>query len=199
MYVPPLFAVESRAWALELAASYPFGLLVTCDDDGTPRASHLPMLLEADGGDGLRVAGHVAKANPQAAQILAGAKATAIFEGPHAYVSPRWYAEPYHNVPTWDYVAVHAEGRLVEAESRPVLDRLVAAFETGPDPWRFARVDAGYAEKQLRGIVAFELPVERLIPAAKMSQNRTQEDRDRVREALSRSESPEDRACAKLM
>jgi transcriptional regulator len=32
-----------------------------------------------------------------------------IFQGPHAYISPSWYAV-HPSVPTWNYAAVHAYG-----------------------------------------------------------------------------------------
>jgi len=40
-----------------------------------------------------------------------------IFMQPHAYVSPRLY-DSRQNVPTWNYVAVHAYGRPVLIEER---------------------------------------------------------------------------------
>ena len=92
MYVPPAFAVDQRDFALNLIARYPFGLLTTCDER-YPQATHLPMLARLDGDD-LVIAGHVARANPHARAILEGRPATAVFSGPHAYVSAAWYETP---------------------------------------------------------------------------------------------------------
>ena len=178
MYLPPHFAVDERAWALDLVARYPFGILMTCEHE-YPRASHLPMLAEERGND-VWILGHVARANPQAEAIFAGAIATAVFQGPHAYVSPRWYERPDRSVPTWNYLAVHCYGRLRECAPRPVLERLVAAFETGDERWSLDQVETDYAEKQLRGIVAFELRAEELFAKAKLGQNRSAVDQARV-------------------
>jgi transcriptional regulator len=198
MYVPPAFAVDQRDFALNLIARYPFGLLTTCDQP-YPQATHLPMLARLDGDD-LVIAGHVARANPHARDILSGRPATAVFLGPHAYVSAAWYETPPTNVPTWNYTAAHASGRLSSCDAGAVLAALTEKFESGrPDPWRLDRIDPAYYANQLRGIVAFEMRVERLACVAKLSQNRSAADRARVIDALSRSPHPLDRECAQAM
>lgn len=198
MYIPPAFSVDDRRWAAALMERYPFGVLVTCE---TPYAvtTHLPMYsFERDGA--LYVAGHVAAANPHAKSIAAGAPATAVFTGAHAFVSASWYVEPYATVPTWNYSAVRASGRLQAASGRDVVDELAERFEgDAPDAWRTGGLSPEYLEKQLRGIVAFEMRVEVLDCKAKLSQNRTPEDRARVEFALSRSDDPMDRDCAAAM
>jgi transcriptional regulator len=194
MYTPPAFAVDELAWTLELIGAYPFGLLMTVAN-ATPQVTHLPMLAETRD-DGLWLLGHVARANPHAASILEGAAATAVFQGAHAYVSASWYEEPYHTVPTWDYEAVHCDGRLQEGDAYRTLALLTAKFEAGrTDPWMMERLDVGYLESQLRGIVAFEIRVNALRAKAKLSQNRSRADRDRVAAALEASPFELERAC----
>ena len=198
MYTPAAFSVASTDWALELVRRYPFGLLISVAQ-GSPQISHLPMLaIQRDGS--LYVIGHVARANPHAEAILAQARATAIFSGPHAFVSANWYEEPYATVPTWNYTAVHASGCLQRCDAKDALKLLTARFEgEGPGAWRLEGLEDAYLEKQLRGIVAFELRVERLEAKAKLSQNRTDADRARVIAALSRSNDPVERDCAAAM
>jgi transcriptional regulator len=180
---------------MALIERHPFGLLVTSDEPFAV-TTNLPMLAgERDGV--LYVEGHVAAANPHARAIAGGALATAVFNGPHAFVSASWYEEPYETVPTWNYSLVRASGRLREAPARGVLERLVARFEGDANSaWRLDGLSPEYLEKQLRGIVAFELRVERLEAKAKLSQNRTPQDRERVERALASSSDPMDRACA---
>lgn len=198
MYTPPAFAVEDLPWTLELIAAYPFGLLTTFAN-GAPQVTHLPMLAETRG-DELWLLGHVARANPHAAAILEGAAATAIFQGAHAYVSASWYEEPYKTVPTWNYEAAHCDGRLQEGDAYRTLELLTAKFEDGrPEPWAMDGLDVGYLERQLRGIVAFEMRVDALRAKAKLSQNRTRADRDRVIAALEASPYELERACAAAM
>ena len=180
MYVPPAFAATDMPLVHELMTANPFALLVTSDEDGVPFASHLPMLWQPDGSEAGRIAGHMARANPQWRHFAAGNQVLAVFAGPHHYISPSWY-EDTPAVPTWNYAAVHAYGvpRLIDdaAHARAHLETMVARFESGFEtPWRMDLPDA-YVDGMVRGIVGFEIAVERLEGKLKMSQNRGNADR----------------------
>ncbi len=194
MYVPKAFRLDDRAAIEEIVAACDFGLLVTAVE-GRLQATHLPLLLERgeDGSD--RLLGHVARANPQwrdlAALSASGGEALAVFQGPHAYVSPTWYgpAAEGRSVPTWNYLAVHAYGRprLIESPEavRALLARLSAHHEgSGSGAWSLARLEETRLEGLMRGIVAFELPVARLEGKAKLSQDKAADWRAGVIEAL---------------
>ena len=200
MYTPREFEVRDRAWALELIRRYPFGLLVTSDGEAEyPRATHLPMVAQ-ERDDGVWIVGHVARANPHAGAILSGSSATLVFQGAHAYVSASWYEEPYVTVPTWNYTAVHVYGRLRECDAWQALQLLTERVEgSGGDAWDPRRLEPGYRESQIRAIVAFELRADALSAKAKLSQNRTEADRLRVIEHLSRSADQTERECAEAM
>ena len=214
MYVPRAFEASDRAWCHALIDAESFGVLVSVDDAGAPFATHLPFLLERDRGPLGTLLGHVARANPHwryfrgssargareaevdpeatRADRRSGVPALAIFAGPHAYVSPSWYAV-HPSVPTWNYVAVHAYGSPVviedTARTRALLARLVATHEAGqPAPWSVDSLPEDYRAGMERGIVAFEMRIERLEGKAKLSQNRGTEDRARVRAALAARE-----------
>ncbi|MFY9632962.1 MAG: FMN-binding negative transcriptional regulator [Candidatus Cybelea sp.] len=198
MYLPPLFEVTDRGWILELIDRHPFGMLVTSDAEH-PRVSHLPLVAD-ERDDGLWIVGHVARANPHAESIRSGLPATLVFEGPHAYVSAAWYEAPYETVPTWNYTAVHANGRLQEYDAWTAVKLLSEKMERGkPDPWEPSGLAVDYRESQLRGIVAFELRAEKIYAKAKLSQNRTMADRLRVIENLKASADQIDRECAEDM
>jgi transcriptional regulator len=195
VYVPPLFEVRDRQWALELIERHPFGMLVTSDGQ-YPRVSHLPLIAQEREGE-LWIVGHVARANPHAQSIGDCVPATLVFEGPHAYVSASWYEAPYETVPTWNYTAVHVNGTLAQCDPWPAVTLLSEKMEQGrSDPWEPSRLAVNYRESQLRGIVAFELRAEKTYAKAKLSQNRTLADRRRVIEHLESSKDQTDRECA---
>lgn len=190
MYVPDMFKLDDPAVAVEVMRAHDFALLVTAPG-GQPRASHLPFLLDETRGTHGTLLAHMARANPQwrdfeAAEETPG-DALVIFQGPHGYISPSWYP-PGNNVPTWNYLAVHAYGRprvLDEAASRALIERLVAAHEGGRNPtWSLASQDEKYIAAMLRGIVAFEIPIARLEAKAKLSQNKDTATRASVVAAL---------------
>jgi transcriptional regulator len=199
MYTPPHFASQDRARARRLIAEHPFAILV-CPAD--PLAiSHLPLLLDEGPGEGLMI-GHVARANPHWRRFDGDTPAIAVFTGPHAYISPSWYRSS--DVPTWNYAAVHLHGRPValhdEARARDIVDRLVARFESAQTGhWSTTRLSDDRMRRQLRGIVAFEMAVERIETKFKMSQNRSAADIHGVVDALSASEREDDRGTATMM
>lgn len=203
MYVPKHFDAPDAAWCHALIARESFALLISTGADATPFATHLPLLLDPARGPHGTLLGHVARANPHARLLAGGAPTLAVFQGPHAYVSPAWYAV-HPSVPTWNYVAVHATGRpaLIEEPARvkALLDRLVTTYEAGSAaPWRFESLATDYVDGMVRGIVAFELPIERLEGKAKLSQNRGAEDRAGAIRGLEATGAPLAVATAALM
>jgi len=206
MYTPKFFASDDEALARKVVADHPFGMLMTLPAAGSEDAcdiSHLPMLWCDGGGPDGRLIGHVAKANPHGARFDGAAASVAVFSGPHAYISPNWYA---HDglVPTWNYAAVHLHGtpRAVtdEAGATDILDMLVGVFESDASGnWSTAKLPDDVLVKQLRGIVAFEMPVTRVETKVKMSQNRAPDDIAGVINALDTSNYEDDRATAAMM
>lgn len=193
MYIPEPFRQDDLAAALQIIARYPFATVVS--HVVPPEISHVPMIAAEGAGDTLL--GHVARANPLAAQVLEGVRVTATFLGPHAYVSPTWYVTP-SLVPTWNFVAVHVTGRTEPITERAQLavlvEDLAEHFERSrDDPWI-----PDYSEGMLDAIVGFRLGIERVEAKFKLSQNRSAVDRAAVVRALEEG-GTESRAVAAMM
>ncbi len=203
MYVPEAFETSEPEWCHALIRAEGFATLVTVDAGGVPFATHAPLLLDERRGPLGTLLGHVARANPQWRVFTAGRPALAVFQGPHAYISPTWY-EAHPSVPTWNYVAVHAYGvpAVLEDPARvtALLARLTRTYESGrPNPWTFESLTEEYVWRMIRAIVAFEIPIERLEGKAKLSQNRSAADQVGVRAGLEASGDPLANAVAALM
>jgi transcriptional regulator len=202
MYVPRHFEVTDTAWCHALMRAQSFAVMITADDAGTPFATHLPILVDTTRGPLGTLRGHVARANPHWRYLAAGRRSLVVFSGAHAYVSPSWYAS-HPSVPTWNYVAVHASGVgvLVEDAERvkTLLTDLVHAYEGTGGAWSFESLPDDYVAGMQRGIVAFEIPIDRLEGKAKLSQNRDAVDQARTREALAGADDPLARAVAAMM
>ena len=161
--------------------------LVTVGDDGVPDATFLPVLWEGD-----RLVGHLARANAHWRRIVDGSPALAIVTGRDTYVSPSWYAAKAEHgkvVPTWNYSVVHLRGRIVVHDDpawvRALVTRLTDRHESSRDePWAVTDAPSDYIEKNLRPIVGVELVVESVEAKAKLSQNRSDEDRTGVARGL---------------
>ena len=206
MYVPKHFA-EERTEVLHAAIQRAeFGTLVTLGEQGLI-ATHLPLLLEPADGPLGTLYGHVARANSQWRDHVADVQALAIFLGPHAYVSPAWYAtkrETGKVVPTWNYLAVHAYGPLRTyddpARLRAHVERLTRRQESGrADPWQASDAPDDFIAGMLNAIVGVEMPIQRLEGKWKMSQNRPRADRLGAIDGLAGSLRAAGQAVASIM
>lgn len=186
MYTPPAFREDRRDVLHAAIRTHPLGTLVTAGPHG-PSASLIPFDLS---GDVLR--GHLAKANEQIADLRTGAAALVLFQGPHGYVSPSWYASKAAHgkvVPTWNYVAVEARGipRVIDDADwlREQVGALTRTHEAGrAAPWQIEDAPAAFVAAQLKGIVGVEIPLTSLTGKWKVSQNRDQADRAGVATGL---------------
>jgi transcriptional regulator len=161
--------------------------LVTVGADGVPDATFLPVLWEDD-----RLVGHVARANPHWRRIVDGSPALAIVTGTDSYITPSWYAAKAEHgkvVPTWNYSVVHLRGRVAVHDDpewvRGLVTRLTERHERGrAEPWAVTDAPEDYITKNLRPIVGVEVVVESVEAKAKLSQNRSEEDRAGVAHGL---------------
>jgi transcriptional regulator len=179
MYNPPAF-VEDRPdelRAIMLAASLP--ILISPGKSGL-LATHLPLRFEAPD----RLVGHIAKANRHWIDFDPGAESLAIFTAADGYISPSWYAtkvETRKVVPTWNYQAVHATGRLEIIEAPGPLLAIVNSLTNHHEsprakPWAVSDAPDDYIAAQLKGIVGVILHITKLEGKAKLSQNRSKAD-----------------------
>jgi transcriptional regulator len=206
MYMPAHFE-ENRPEVLHrLIAENPLGALITNGPNGLD-ANHLPFEAEsrAEAGptDPLAAAGsepvsaargagslgilraHVARANPVWQEAASHPEALVIFQGPAAYISPTWYPskhEAHRQVPTYNYMVVHAHGRIVvrdeESFVRGLVARLTRKMEAGePVPWKMGDAPADFITQMLGAIVGIEIEVTRLVGKWKLGQNKAAADR----------------------
>lgn len=216
MYIPRKNAEERPEVLAAYMRAHPLATLVSTGPAGELWATHLPVVYDSTAGPHGTIECHVARANPHhklvraaAAQTTSGTprESLVIFTGPDAYVTPTWYpgkAEHGREVPTWNYVAVHAYGTLTLHDDPEWLlahvSRLSAENEAGrSDPWSVSDAPADYIARQLEAIVGFELRLTRLEARWKMSQNRTSAEIDGVVEGLGASERPMDREVAAIV
>jgi transcriptional regulator len=197
MYSPPYNRVEDRHELVAFMRANSFAMIVTATD-GVPMASHLPVTI-ADGESGLVIHSHMAKPNPQW-QAFFEDEVLVMFAGPHAYVSPRWY-EAEERVPTWNYAAVHAYGKVRVIADRQAKHAAQRALVAEHDPaWlpKFDALRAEYVARMLEGIVTFDIAVTRLETRWKLSQNRGRREQELIAAALERAADPSLRALAAL-
>ena len=218
MYTPNHFQETDPSRIHDFIESHSFATLVSTDATELV-ASHLPLLLDRQSGAHGRLIGHMARANPQW-RSAEGQSVLAVFHGPHAYISPAWFAptnvvptesesvvppesinvvpaesanvvppESKNVVPTWNYVSVHAYGKLRLENDRQrllaIVQRYVEFYEFDSlAPWSLEGPAPDFIDSLLDSIVGFEIDIERLEGKWKLSQNHDAQRRANVVRAL---------------
>jgi transcriptional regulator len=187
MYNPRWFKEDRLQFLHAEIRKIGFGTLVTNAASGM-LASHVPLMLDTSKGEQGILYGHIARGNLQWRDTTPGSEGLAIFLGPDAYVTPRWYQTKKDDgkvVPTWNYVAIHVRGPVTFFEDperlREIVTELTALHESAAeDPWKVTDAPVDYIQAQLKSIVGFEMPITRVEGKWKMSQNRPEPDREGV-------------------
>ena len=184
MYEPPLHRQDDIAEIHALIRAHPLGLLISHGPGGL-LANAIPFHLDGEAPQLGTLRAHLARANGQIADLREASEALVVFQGPHHYVTPSWYAtkrETHKVVPTWNYLVVQARGRPRVIEDAPwlraQLEALVSAREAHREaPWSVSDAPADFVAQQMRAIVGLEIEIADLRGKWKASQNRNEADR----------------------
>ena len=198
MYIPAFNKFENQQEVIAFMQHYSFATIISVKDN-LPVATHLPFLVKQQG-DKLILSSHFAKANPQSSDIINNT-ALVIFTEPHAYISPKNY-EKEQNVPTWNYLAVHAYGKCVLLESEEskaaLLKEMIQYYEADYLKQWDSLPDL-YKTNMMKGITAFEMVVDDLQAKAKLSQNRSEKEQENIINDLGDKPDPVEKAIADYM
>jgi len=201
MYIPKDFEITEARILHEFIKSHSFATIVSSGAGGLT-ASHVPLMLDHEGGARAALAGHFARANPHWRDLGKARECLVIFSGPHSYISPSWYVNS-PAVPTWNYAAVHVHGRarIIDdpAWVSGLLDRMIAIYEAPQArPWP-GILPVEFRAKLTEAIVGFEIEIDRIEGKFKLGQNRSLEDQRGALKSLEASADPGARALAAMM
>lgn len=181
-----------------LIRDYPLATVVASSASGL-NANHIPLHWVEEGGSPYgSLRGHIAHSNPLWTDFDPQTEVLAVFQAENAYISPSWYATKPQTgkvVPTWNYAAVHAYGKLRIIDDpvwiRRQLEAMTQAFEAGfPEPWSVSGAPADFTERLITQIIGIEISVSRLQGKWKVSQNQPPENQNSVIKALRESGQP---------
>ncbi|SBS32269.1 Protease synthase and sporulation protein PAI 2 [Marinomonas aquimarina] len=207
MYVPTHFKEEDHQVLQQYIRDYSCGTLIISDAEGI-EANHVPFYLAVNEDSSLgKLQCHLARANPAWQRIQDGAQVLAVFQGPNAYISPSWYAtkaETGRVVPTWNYLAVHVQGKAqviqdpdwLKQHLHQLTDQHEASME---EPWSVADAPTDFTDRLVKAIVGIEIRIESLTGKLKASQNQPQANRESVRASLQGLDDVNSAAVAKLV
>lgn len=198
VYIPKQYRMD-RDEAVQMMKSNPFALLITVDEQ-RPLATHIPLEIREDEGK-IYATGHIAYGNMQKKTLDQNRDVLLVFQGPHAYISSSWYEN--EEVPTWDYLAVHAYGTarvLTSDELKSALAAMLERYESHRENGRlWDTFQPELLEREMKGIVGFEIEITSIQAAAKMSQNRNNTDYKSIVGELEKSDEQGDIQVAQWM
>ena len=186
MYIPKNNLQSDKKQIVEFIQRFSFGTIITSKDN-FPVATHLPFLVSQNE-KGIILKSHFAKANEQWKDIQNN-NILVIFSEPHAYISPKNYDKEL-NVPTWNYISVHAygKGKIITETERvyQLLEETIESYEIEyKQQWN--KLPQNFKTKMANGIVAFEINITELQAKEKLSQNKTENERKKIIDSLSKS------------
>lgn len=198
MHIPKINLMNDQNEIISFMKRFSFGTIITAKNE-FPVATHLPFVVIKKG-DSIVLKSHLAKANDQW-KDLENAKVLVVFSEPHAYISPKNYDKEL-NVPTWNYISVHAygQGKIITDtdQVQQLLEESIDNFEVGfRQKWDHFPID--YKLKMANGIVAFEINITDLQANKKLSQNKTDSEKEKIIETLSKSKDTNEQWIAKYM
>jgi transcriptional regulator len=203
MYLPKHFDIKEDGQIIEIIDAYSFAMVMSFDEDNQPFFSHIP-LVTRKAASGFSLLGHVAKRNPQWNHFKANPKVKVIINGPHTYITPKWYRSG-RDVPTWNYVSIHIDGsaKLIDDFDGLIglLKILTDKYESGSKfPWEFKLPDDLLTPESLcSAIVGFEIQIEKIDAKFKLGQNRASIDKIGVIEGLAERSDDMSKEVLRLM
>jgi transcriptional regulator len=198
MYIPKANLTTDRDEIVAFMKQFSFATIITSKDN-IPVATHLPFIVTIKE-DKVVLTSHFAKANEHWRDIE-NSKVLVIFSEPHAYISTTNYDKEL-NVPTWNYISIHAygQGNLISEADKilQVLEKTIDNYEVGYRQ-KWDNFPEEYKSRMLNGIIAFEIIVTDLQAKKKLSQNRTETEKQKIINTLSESNDTNERLIADYM
>lgn len=199
MYIPNNFRISDQQEAIDFIKRYSFGTLVTTEN-GLPIATHVPFTIKQRN-EQLILNSHIALTNPQSKTLLNN-RVLVIFTEPHAYISPIHY-EKELSVPTWNYLAVHAYGKVEligdEQAKLVMLEEMIRFYDDTVYLEQWAKLPIDFKAKMAKGITAFDIVVDDLQGKKKLSQNKSTVEKENIIKAFSASNDVNEQQIAAYM
>lgn len=177
MHIPKPFEITDHKIIEQFIKENGLATLISVGSN-YPTGTHIPVELEINDKGEKVLWGHISKANPQWMDFERSPNVLVIFLSPvNHYISSSWYNHP--NSPTWNYLSVHISGKLKIIEGEKLWEsvrRLTNRYEQKSENPVSLDTLPESVQRQMNGIVGFEISIDKTEAAFKLSQNRNEED-----------------------
>lgn len=201
MYNLPEYKEKDQAKIRSFMEENPFILICGVAADGTPVATHIPVLIREDASGNISLLGHMMKGTDHYKAFLENSAVLGIFSGAHTYVSASWYTNKLTGS-TWNYMAVHAKGKLTflgKDELRTILHETTDQFENDPaSPSLYEHLPEEYVEKLTKAIEGFRINITSMDHVFKLSQNRDEQSYKNIISKLDEGDSQSKQVAAEM-
>jgi len=177
MYIPKPYRVKDIEKIEKFIKENSFATLIS-QGEKFPYATSIPIELELNEKGEKVLWGHLSKANFHAKLIEENPNVLVVYLSPiHHYISSSWYKNP--DAPTWNYISIQISGTIEVINGEKAWEsvrRLTDKYE------RISKCPISLdtlprrVQQQMNGLVAFEIKIENIEAAFKLSQNRNDED-----------------------
>ena len=176
MYNLPQYVEKDPERVVRFMRENPFVALIGTAVNGRIEFTQLPLLVKEVGGK-IILQGHIAKKLDHEKAFKENPEALVVFSSPHSYISGTWYIGSPNQASTWNYISVHARGRIEwmsDGELVELLREFTLHFEQN-DPNSstiYDNLPEEYIQRIIKGIVGFRIEVRELQNVFKLSQTR---------------------------
>lgn len=178
MYLPEHFRESNITVLQDCITNHPFGTLISNGNCGID-ANHIPFEPTWEEGEKGILRAHIARANPLWKDVNNGDEVLVVFQAGNAYVSPNWYPskhETHKQVPTWNYIVVHARGRITFTDDKKFLRALVGKLTRTHEssqvtPWKMADAPRDFIDSLLERIIGIQIEITQIIGKSKLGQD----------------------------
>lgn len=200
MYIPKVYKNENVDEIISFIKQNNFGILVTQNASFKTIATHIPFVISKKDNT-IILTSHISKANEQWKNFESLNQVLVIFSGEHAYISSSWY--DHNNVPTWNYIAAHLYGKIKVMNQESTLKHLCELVQQHEakeeNPTSVHAMGAEYIAAEMKGLVAFQIEIQEMYSAFKLSQNRDEKNWKRILQALEKRGDENSKAIATAM
>lgn len=182
MYKLPYFTEENQEKVIAIMKAYPFAV-ITGFGENYPVATHIPLDIEVSNDRKIFLKGHLMKNTDHHKAFLKNNNVMAIFNGPHCYVSASWYNDNPPTGSTWNYITVHAKGKISftdEANTYQTVKNITTKYEGTNSKASFDKLPDEYVQQLVKAIVGFTIEVTALENVFKLSQNKNKESKNSI-------------------
>ena len=200
MYKLSYFTENNHEAVIAFMKQHSFAV-ITAIGEQYPVATQVPLFIDMNEEGKIVLSGHIMRKTDHHKAFEKNEHVLVLFTGPHTYISASWYSNP-QSASTWNYMTVQAKGKITlldEAATYQAIKNITNHYEGQETAAAFNKMDNEYIAAMLKAIVAFSIEVDTLENVFKLSQNKDEQNKKQIINALQRRQDENSKMIAEEM